>query len=58
MTTLSAIRPEHVVLQDLATLVLNIAAFERAYRRPAAKGHEGAVSVVAESSRLRALLGL
>jgi len=47
-----------VVLQDLATLVLNIAAFERAYRRPAAKGHEGAVSVVAESSRLRALLGL
>jgi len=58
MTTLSAIRPEHVVLQDLATLVLDVAALERGYRRPAAKGHEVAVSVVAESSRLRGLLGL
>ncbi len=58
MTTLSAIRPEHVVLQDLATLVLDIAALERGYRRPAAKGHGITVSVVAESSRLRDLLGL
>ena len=58
MTILSAIRPEYVVLQDLATLVLDIAALERGYRRPAAKGHEVAVSVVAESSRLRDLLGL
>ena len=58
MTTLSAIRPEHVVLRDLATVVLDIAALERGYRRPAAKGHEVAVSVVAESSRLRDLLGL
>jgi len=58
MTTLSSIRPDHVVLQDLATLVLDIAALERGYRRPAAKGHEVAVSVVAESSRLRDLLGL
>src|SRR5437660_11683141 len=58
MTTHSAIRPEHVVLQDLATLVLDIAALERGYRRHAAKGHEVAVSVVAESSRLRGLLGL
>ena len=58
MTTLSAIRPEHVVLQDLATLVLDVAALERGYRRPAAKGHHVAVSVVAESSRLRGLLGL
>ena len=58
MTTLSAIRPEHVVLEDLATLVLDIAALERGYRRPAAKGHEAAVSVVAESSRLHDLLGL
>jgi len=58
MTTLRAIRPEHVVLQDLATVVLDIAALERGYRRPAAKGHEVAVSVVAESSRLRDLLGL
>jgi len=58
MTTLRAIRPEHVVLQDLATVVLDIAALERGYRRPAAKGHEVAVSVVAESSRLHDLLGL
>ena len=58
MTTLSAIRPEHVVLQDLATVVLDMAALERGYRRPAAQGHEVAVSVVAESSRLRDLLGL
>src|SRR6266481_3245908 len=58
MTTLRAIRPEHVVLQDLATVVLDIAALERGYRRPAAKGHEVAVSVVAESSRLRDFLGL
>jgi len=58
MTTLSAIRPEHVVLQDLATVVLDIAALERGYRRPAAKGYEVAVSVVAESSRLRDLFGL
>ena len=58
MTTHSAIRPEHVVLQDLATLVLDIAALERGYRRPAAKGHQVAVSVVAEPSRLRDLLGL
>jgi FdhE protein len=58
MTTHSAIRPEHVVLQDLATLVLDVAALERGYRRPAAKGHQVAVSVVAESSRLRDLLGL
>jgi FdhE protein len=58
MTTLSAIRPEHVVLQDLATLVLDIAALERGYRRPAVRGHEVAVTVVAESSRLRDLLGL
>ena len=58
MTTLRAIRPEHVVLQDLATVVMDIAALERGYRRPAAKGHEVAVSVVAESSRLHDLLGL
>jgi FdhE protein len=58
MTTLNPIRPEHVVLQDLATVVLDVAALERGYRRPAAKGHEVAVSVVAESSRLRDLLGL
>ncbi len=58
MTTLNPIPPEHVVLEDLATVVLDIAALERGYRRPAAKGHEVAVSVVAESSRLHDLLGL
>jgi len=58
MTTLREIRPEHVVLQDLATVVLDIAALERRYRRPAAKGHEVAVSVVAEPSRWRDRLGL
>ena len=58
MTTLREIRPEHVVLQDLATVVLDIAALERGYRRPAAKGHEVAVSVVVEPSRWRDRLGL
>lgn len=58
MTTLSAIRPEHVVLEDLATVVLDIAALERGYRRPAAKGHEVVVSVRAQPSWLRAVLGL
>lgn len=58
VTTLSPIRPEHVVLQDLATLVLDIAALERGYRRPSAKRHEVLVSVVAASSGLRDLLGL
>ena len=57
MTTLSPIRPEHVVLQDLATVVLDVAALERGYRRPAAKGHEVTVGVVA-SSRLLDLFGL
>jgi FdhE protein len=58
ITTLTPTRPEHVVLQDLATLVLDAAALEHDYRRPAAKGHEVAVSVVAQPSRLRDLLGL
>ena len=58
ITTLTPMPPGHVVLQDLATLVLDIAALERGYRRPAARGHEVTVSVVAEPSRLRELLGL
>ena len=52
------VRPEHVVVEDFATLVLDVAALERGYRRPAARGHEVAVSVVAEPSRLLDLLGL
>jgi FdhE protein len=58
ITTLAPMQPEHVVAQDLATLVLDVAALEHGYRRPAARGHEVAVSVVAEPSRLRDLLGL
>ncbi len=58
ITTLAPMRPEHVVVEDLATLVLDVAALERGYRRPAARGHEVAVSVVAEPSRLLDLLGL
>lgn len=58
IVTLTSVLPEHVMLQDLATLTLDIAALERGYRRPTAKGHEVAVRVVAESARLRDLLGL
>ena len=58
ITTLAPMRPEHVVVEDFATLVLDVAALERGYRRPAARGHEVAVSVVAEPSRLLDLLGL
>lgn len=58
MTTINPIRPELVVLQDLATVVLDVAALERGYRRPAVKGHDVAVGVIAASSRLRNLLGL
>jgi FdhE protein len=58
VTTFTPVEPDHVVLQDLATLVLDVAALERDYRRPAAKGREVVVAVVAEPSRLRDLLGL
>src|SRR3989442_383371 len=34
ITTLAPIPPAHVVLQDLATLVLDVAALEKGYRRP------------------------
>jgi len=50
------IRPEHVFLQDLATLVLDVTALERGYRRPAATGRE--VEVIAKPSRLRTLFRL
>jgi len=58
ITTLTPIRPEHVVMQDLATLVLDVTALEHGYRRPAAKGYGVTVRVVAASSRLGHLLGL
>jgi FdhE protein len=58
VTTLAPIRPEHVMLQDLGTLVLDVVALERGYRRPAVADRAVAVSVVATPWRLRGLLGL
>jgi len=43
-------------LQDLVTLVLDLIALERGYRRPMAPGHRAAVSLVAAPSRLRDFL--
>jgi FdhE protein len=57
-TTLTAIRPGDVLVEDLATLALDMAALERDYRRPAARGCAVAVGVVAEPWRLRDLLSL
>jgi FdhE protein len=57
VATLTPIPADHVVLQDLATLVLDVHALEHDYRRPAAKGREVAVRVVAEPSWLRDLFG-
>ena len=53
LTALVPIRPEHVFLQDLATLVLDVIALERGYCRPAAKGRR--VEVIARPSRLQTL---
>jgi Protein involved in formate dehydrogenase formation len=58
LRTLTAISPEQVVVQDLATLVLDVAAAERGYRRHATNGRGVAVNVVAEPSWLRERLGL
>jgi FdhE protein len=57
ITTFAPVQPEHVVLQDLTTLVLDVAALEHGYHSPSAR-ERVAVSVVAERSRLRALLRL
>ena len=56
VTALVPIRPENVFLQDLATLVLDVTALERGYRRPTAKGRR--VQVMAKPSRLRTLFRL
>ena len=56
VTTLAPIRPQHVFLQDLATLVLDVIALARGFRRPTAKGRP--VEVIATPSRLRALFRL
>ena len=53
LTALVPIQPEHVFLQDLATLVLDVIALERGYCRPAAKGRR--VEVIARPSRLQTL---
>jgi FdhE protein len=53
VTSLAPIRPEDVILQDLATVVLDVVALERGYGRPAAKGRT--VEVVARPSWLRTI---
>jgi len=58
ITTLAPIRPEHVILQDLGSCVLDVVALERGYRRPPATGRGVAVSIVVTRSRLRDVLGL
>jgi len=54
-TTFAPIRPEQVVLQDLATVGLDVAAVERGYRPPGPRDPL-AVRIVARRSRLGALL--
>jgi FdhE protein len=56
VTALAPIRPEDVFLHDLATLVLDVIALERGYRRPTPERRE--VEVIARSSRLRTLFRL
>jgi FdhE protein len=57
ITTIAPIRPHDVVLHDLGTLALDLAALERDYVRPAAV-HRVELRVVTKTSRLRDLLGL
>ena len=57
ITTNAPIRPHNVVLHDMRTLALDLAALERDYVRPA-PAHGVELSVVAKTSRLRDLLGL
>jgi FdhE protein len=56
LTALVPIRPEDVFLQDLATLVLDVTALERGYRRPDAQARR--VEVIAAPSRLQTLFRL
>ena len=55
ITTFTPIRPEQVVLQDLATVGLDVAAVERGYRPPGPRDPL-AVRIVARRSGLGALL--
>ncbi len=56
ITTLAPIRRDHVVLQDLATVLLDVAAAGHGYQRPEPRKRRVAVSVVARPSRLQDLL--
>ena len=58
VTTLTPIRPDDVLLHDLGTVVLDVAALEHEYCRPAAKGHQVELTVVMQASRLRDVLDL
>jgi FdhE protein len=53
VTSLAPIRPDDVILQDLATLVLDVVALKRGYGRPAAKRRP--VEVVSRPSWLRTI---
>jgi FdhE protein len=55
ITTFGPIRPQDVVLEDLATVVLDVVAVERGYRPPDPRGPL-AVRIVARPSGLRGLL--
>jgi len=55
ITTFTPIPPEHVVLQDLATVGLDVAAIECGYRPPRPR-YSVTVQIVARRSGLRALL--
>jgi FdhE protein len=58
ITTLTPIQPRDIAILDLATVVLDMAALERGYGRPAMQRRGVAVNVVAEPSWLRELIGL
>jgi FdhE protein len=57
ITTLTPISPRDLLLLDLETLVLDLAALERGYGRPSTQRPGIAVNVVAEPSWLRELIG-
>jgi FdhE protein len=57
VTTLTPIRPDDVLLHDLATVVLDVAALEHDYRRPA-MSHQMELKVIMQTSRLHDLLDL
>jgi FdhE protein len=58
ITTLSPMRPEDVVVHDLATVVQDLMALEHGYHRPPASERTIAVALKRRPWRLRHLLGL